>query len=120
MAINVGYEILADVNVSDDKKAQILGHVAQVTSSKTLSIAYAATYSAGTTSKNQASLTIGGTPTFGIRLIMDSAVVGTTYVARLLSQLISILIPETIVLSHSSTGAYVSGDRTYNVTITVT
>ena len=118
MAVNIGYEILVATAVSAGKKAEIIGRVSQLLQSRTLSIAYAATYSAGTGDALQATISIGSSPDFGILLLMDSAVVGTTFVASLLSQLISVLLAETIVLSHAS--GYTDGSRTYNVTITIT
>ena len=118
MAINVVYEILIGAAVSDDKKADLTSRVLQVLQTETLSVTYAATYSAGTTSKNEATITNGASVDYGIRIIMDSAVVGTKKVADLLQRLIAVLLTETIVLSHAV--SYVAGDRAYNVTITVT
>jgi len=119
MAVNVGYEILVDASVSADKKAELARKIIQVLESQTLSLTYATTYAAGSNSTNQASIAVSGSsPDFGVRVIMDSAVVGTGTVARLLRQLIQILESETIVLSHAV--AYVAGTRAYNITITVT
>jgi len=119
MAVNVGYEILVDASVSADKKAEIARKVIQVLEPQTLNLAYATTYAGGSSSTNQASVAVGGaSPNFGIRAIMDSAVVGTGIVAKLLRCLIQILEVETIVLSHAA--GYVAGTRTYNITITIT
>lgn len=119
MAINVGYEILVDSSVSADTKADIAKNVIAALSSETLSIAYATTYAVGTSTTNQASFAVGGaSPNMGIRVIMDSAVVGTNVVARILKRMINLLDGQTIVLSHAV--SYVAGTRTYNLTVTVT
>jgi len=118
MAVNVGYEVLVGTAISADKKADIASRVLQVLQAETLSVTYATTYAAGTTSTNQASILNSATPTFGIRIIMDSAVVGTNKVADILQRLIAVLLTETISISHAV--AYAAGNRVYNMTITVT
>ena len=118
MAIDVGYEILIGSAISADKKADLTSRIEQVLQSETLSIAYATTYAAGSDSTNQATITNGDTPNFGIRIIMDSAVVGDKVVAALLQRLIAILLTETIALTHAA--AYAAGSRAYNLVITVT
>lgn len=118
MAVDTGYEILVGSSVSADKHASILTSILQVVSSRTRSITYAATYSAGTTSVNQATISIGTTVDLGIRLIMDSAVVGTAYVASLLGSLITVLSNEGVTLTNGA--SYVAGNRAYNVTVTLT
>jgi len=119
MAVNVGYEILIDSGVSADNQAGITRKIIQILEPQTLSVAYATTYAAGSGSTNQATITVGGaTAGFAIRIIMDSAVVGTGVVPKLLRQLIQILESETITIAHAA--AYAAGTRTYNLTITVT
>ena len=119
MAVDIGYEILIATAVSADKKADLVSRVMQVLQTETLSVAYATTYAAGSGSTNQASIAVGGaSPNLGIRVIMDKTVVGTKKVADLLQRLISVLLTETIVLTHAA--AYAAGTRAYNVTITVT
>lgn len=118
MAVDTGYEILIGSAISADKKADLTSRILQVLQTETLSIAYATTYAAGSGSTNQASIANGATPNFGIRIIMDSAVVGDKVVADLLQRLIAILLTETIALTHAA--AYVAGTRAYNITITVT
>jgi len=119
MATNTGYEILVDSSVSDDTKANIVRKVLQALQSRTLSVAYATTYAAGSGSTNQATITYGGASAdMGIRVIMDSAVVGTDTVPELLERLINALKSGTITISHAA--AYAAGTRTYNLTITVT
>lgn len=119
MAINVGYEILVSSSVSADTKAEIVRKVIQILEYKTLSIAYATTYAAGSSSTNQATITYGGgSANFGIRVTMDSAVVGTDVVPDLLSKLLQILAVGTLTISHAA--AYTAGSRTYNLVITVT
>lgn len=118
MAINTGYEVLIGSGVSDDKKADLTSRVLQVLQMETLSVSHTASYSAGTTSKNEATITNGASVDYGIRIIMDSAVVGTNKVADILQRLIAVLTSETIALTHAV--SYVAGDRAYNLTITVT
>ena len=119
MAVNVGYEVLVDSSVSADAKAGLIRRIIQALEPQTLSLAYATTYATGSDSTNQATITVGGaSPDLGVRVIMDSAVVGTGVVAKLLRQLILILESETITIGHAA--AYAAGSRTYNVTITVT
>ncbi len=119
MATNTGYEILIGGNVSADKKADLITRVLQVLQSESLSVTHATTYAGNSTSRNEATITVGtGAVDAGIRITMDSAVVGTNKVADLLQRLIAVLLTETIVLSHVV--SYVAGDRVYNMTIAVT
>lgn len=118
MAINVSYEVLVASSVSDDTKANILRKVIQVLSPQTLAVT-TGTYSAGASSTSQTSIEVGGaSEDWGIRVVMDSAVVGTTTVAKILRRLIQVLEGETLVLVH--TASYTAGSRTYNALITVT
>src|SRR4030042_1107987 len=118
MATNVGYEILVDTSISADKKAEIIRTTVQVLEDKTLSITYNTTYSAGTSSTNQATITIGGSSAdFGIRVTMDSAVIGTGIVPQILRRLIQVFEAETITISH--TASYTAGSRTYNLVIAI-
>ena len=118
MAIDVGYEILIGSAISADTKADLASRIVQILSTETLSIAYDTTYDAGADSTNQATITNGASANFGIRVIMDSAVVGDKVVADLLQRLIAILLTETIALTHAA--AYAAGSRVYNQVITVT
>jgi hypothetical protein len=119
MATNVGYEILVATAATADKKAEVLQRVLQVLSYRTTAVTYVVTYSAGTSSVNQASISVGGSsPDFGIRVTMDSAVVGTGEVPVILRQLIQCLECETITFANAA--SYTAGDRAYNVTIAVT
>lgn len=119
MAITHGFEVLADSSVSADKKADILAAVLRVLRDRTLSVAYATTYSAGSSSANQIGIEISGaSEDFGIRVIMDSAVVSNKVVATILASLIRVLQAETIVPVFAAT--YTAGDRAYNAVITVT
>ena len=119
MGINVGYEVLIDTSVTADKKAELTRRIIQILESQTLSIAYITTYSANADSTNQATIAVGGaSPNLGIRIIMDSAVVGTGTVPVLLRQLIQILETETITIAHAA--AYAAGTEVYNLVITVT
>lgn len=78
---------------------------------------YAATYSAGTTSVNQATIQLAGTGTVdnAIRVTMDSAVVGTDEVPEILRKIIAALAGETLVITYAA--SYTAGDRVYNVNI---
>jgi len=118
MAVDIGYEILIGTAITADKKAALTNRVLQILQPESLSIVYAATYATGAGSTNQATISNDVTPNFGIRVIMDKAVVGDKKVASLLKKLIGILLSETIVLTHAA--AYAAGTRVYNLTITVT
>ncbi|GAI49004.1 unnamed protein product, partial [marine sediment metagenome] len=89
---DVGYEILIGAAVTDDKKADLTSRVLQVLQTETLSVAYVTTYVTGTGSTNQATITIGATPFFGIQILMTKATVGNKKVAELLQRLISVLL----------------------------
>lgn len=119
MAITHGFEVLVDSSVSADAKSDILDAVLRVLRGYTLSLVYAATYAAGTTSVNQVGIEISGTSEdYGIRVVMDSAVVSNAAVLKILAGLINVLRARTIVPVFAAT--YTAGDRTYNVTVTVT
>ncbi len=115
MAVNVGYEILVASAESADKKSEVLRRVLQVLDRYTCTVTYAATYSAGSTSKNQMGIEVGGaSEDYGIRVTLDSDVV--TVYAPILANLIKCLENETLVLVGDGT-AYTAGDRAYNVSI---
>ena len=117
MAVDTGIEILVDSDESADKKSEVLRRVLQVLDRYTCTITYAATYSAGSTSKNLVSIEVGGTgEDYGIRVIMDDAVI-TDY-PTVLANLIKCLENETLTLTANAT-AYTAGDRAYNVSITL-
>jgi len=118
MAIDTGYEILVGSSISADKHAAIVATVLQIIPPKSRSLVYVATYSAGSTSVNQATLSIGTTVDLGIRLLMDSAVVGVAYVASLLSNLLAALAGEGVTLTNAA--SYTAGDRAYNLKVTIT
>ncbi len=118
MATNTGYEILVGSSISADKHAEIISTILQVIPPKTRTVTFAQTYAAGTTSVNQATLSIGTTVDLGIRLIMDSAVVGTAYVATLLGSLLDSLSSQGVTLTFAA--SYTAGNRTYNITISIT
>lgn len=118
MSVDIGYELLVGSAISADKKSEITSRVLQVLQSETLSIVYATTYSAGSSDTNQATITIGTSINFAIRIIMDKTVVGDKKVADILQRLISVLLTESIALTHKDD--YVDGSRVYNITITVT
>ena len=120
MAITNGYEILVGANVATHKKtAEIPRRILQVIEHRTLSVAYAASYSAGGSSTNQLTLTVGtGTVDFGIRIIFDSAVIGADKVSEILRIVSQVLDSEDLVTTHAS--SYTAGSRTYNLVITLT
>lgn len=119
MAINRAYEIVVDSSVSDDKKAEIQAKIVRALAYRTRSIAYAASYSAGSSSESQISIEIGGaSEDFGIRVIFDSAVVGAGVVGDILETMLRELRSETRVFVFDNT--YTAGDRAYNLVITLT
>jgi hypothetical protein len=119
VAVDYGVEILVGATPSDDKKADIVRRVLQSIDAHTLSIVYAASYSAGSSSTNEVTLTVtGGTVDFGIRVLVDESAFGTGKLAPLVRALIQALESESPTISHAA--AYASGDRAYNLVITVT
>lgn len=119
MAINYSIEILIDSSVSGDKTADLQARVLRAIRAETLADVLATTYSAGSSSTNHATITVGGgTAGYGIRIIMDSAVVGTQKLPTILATIINTLRSETITIAHAS--SYTAGSRTYNHVITVT
>ncbi len=119
MAVNTGYEILLDTTTTADKRAEIVRRVLQALEHKTLSMTNTAAYSAGSTSTNQATITVGGaTAAYAIRVIFDSAVIGTDEVSDILRILSQVLDSETLTIAYAA--SYTAGDRAYNHTITVT
>ncbi len=120
MAINVGFEILVASAVSADTKSNILTRVLAAVQDRTVTATYNASYSAGSTSKSLVSIEVGGTSEdYGIRVVMDSAVVGTTTYSLILSRLLQVLQDQTLTLTASAT-AYTAGDRAHNVILTLT
>lgn len=117
MATNVGYEILVDSSVGADKWSEIIQRVEQVLSRHTRTTTTPnATYAAGASSTNQATITVGGATTDrGIRITCDSAVVGTDTVPEILRRLVQTLESETLTIAHAA--AYAAGSRAYNVLI---
>lgn len=106
---------------SADKQSELVAKVIRGLQAHTRSIVYTTTYAAGSTSKNQVTLTVAGATTdFAIRVIFDSAVIGDDIVPEVVDKIIRLLKPEALTIAHSSTGAYVAGDRTYNLVITLT
>ena len=121
MAVNYGVEVLVDSSVSADKHTDLVRKILHVLQQYTRTTTYAATYAAGTTSKNQETITVGGaSPDLGIRVIWDTAVIGTDETLRISPKIRAVTKPETETIAHSSSGAYVAGDRTYNLVITLT
>ena len=120
MAINVGYEVLFDSSTSAKDKSELTAQIIQaLPSDRTLTTTYATTYAAGSGSTNQASLAVNGSsPDHGVRILMDSAVVGNDVVLQILALILRLFFNETVTLSHAA--AYAAGTRTYNVTITIT
>ena len=110
-----------DSTVSADKHTDLVRRILEVLQQYTRTTTYAATYAAGTTSKNQDTITVGGaSPDLGIRVVWDTAVIGTDETPHISEKIRRLLRTETLTLANSSTGAYVAGDRVYNVTVTLT
>lgn len=119
MATDFGLEILVDSSVSDDDKSNILRRVLQALAQDTLAVAYATTYSAGSSSTNEVSLEVGGTSEdYGIRIVLDESAYGTNDLPKLIRRILQALTPYAVVFIGAA--SYTAGDRTYNVTITVT
>ena len=117
MAINYGIEILVDTSVSDDEKATLTRRILQVLESLTLSIEYNKTYAAGDTSSNFITLCIGGYNTdFGIRVLFDTAVIGTRH-GSIIRRIIQVVEGSTSAINHA--GSYIEGNRTYNLVISL-
>lgn len=116
MAITHAYEILID-NTDQDKRAEYVTRTLQALIGYTRTVTYAATYAAGSTSVNQASIQLVGVGAVdvGIRVTMDSAVVGTDEVPEILRKIIAALAGEVLLITYAA--SYVLGDRTYNVNI---
>ena len=121
MAVDYAIEILIDNTITGttDKYAEIYRRVLQCLESDTTPQTLAAAYSAGSTSKNQVTLQVGGTATvgFAIRITVDETSYTSDKLATLVRRVIQCLESETLKISHSSTGAYVAGDRAYNSSI---
>lgn len=119
MAINYSIEIQIDSGVSGDKIADLQARVLQALRAETLADVLATTYSAGSNSTNHVTITVGGgTAGYGIRIIMDSAVVGAQKLPTILAIIINTLRSEVITIAHSA--SYTVGSRTYNHVITIT
>ena len=117
MAVDIGYEILIDSAQTENKNTQILDLVLSALSRYTKTVTYAASYSAGTTSKNAVTIQVGAsftTPDYGIRVTMDSAVI-TDY-AAVLKLLLGVVQRETVTLAANAT-LYTAGDRAYEASI---
>ena len=130
MAVDFGIELLVDNSISGttDKYPEILRRVLQTLESETLAVTYAASYSAGTTSRNALSLAVGGTGTvgFAIRVTMDRAAIGQDKAVEVLRRVIQTFESEALTMFGGGDGdgtvgtnEYVAGDRAYNASIAV-
>lgn len=121
MATNFGLEILIDNSISgtDDKYAEIVRRLLQELETDTVNVTYAASYSAGSSSTNEVTITVGGTGTvgFGIRLTLDDAVYGTDDLVSLIRRVLQVLETETLTIAF--TAGYTAGDRAYQLSIAV-
>jgi len=124
MAVNHGVEILVDDGETDNFKTNVLRRIIRALSGYTLvPTTLATSYSAGSSSTNEMTLSVGDeqdafTADFAVRLIFDTAVVGTDIVPEIERVLIQAFEKDTISITH--TAAYTAGDRTYNMVLTVT
>ena len=120
MAINVGYEILLDSTLGADKWSEIIARVITALGRNTRTFTTpASAYSAGSGSTNQATITVGGATTDrAIRVVMDSAVVGTDVVPEILRKIVQALESETLTIAHAT--SYAAGSRAYQILITLT
>ena len=121
MAVDYGLEILVDNTITGtaDKYAELVRRLLQKLEGDTLSIVYAASYSAGSTSTNETTLTVGGTGTvgFAIRIIVDETAYGADKLVKLIRRILHVLESETLTIAH--TAGYTEGDRAYQLSITV-
>jgi len=121
MAVDYGIEILIDVTISGvaDKYADILQRILRTLASDTLSVTYAASYSAGSGSTNEITITVGGTGTvgFGIRIIVDETAYTPAKMLALELRVLRALSSEATTVAHAA--GYTAGDRAYQATITV-
>lgn len=119
MAVDLAFEVLIDSGVTADKKASIETKVLSALASHTLSLAHAASYSAGSSSRNAVGIEVGGaSEDYGIRISIDSGVSDDTKV-DILRKLLAALASESLKIVPNST-IYTAGDRAYNTTVTVT
>ena len=120
MAINYGIEILIDNTIAADKNTDVVRRVMHILGGHTRTTTYVATYSAGSTSVNQVTITVGGTGTVGIaiRVTWDTAVIGTDITPEIVRKVIRMLESEALTIAHAAT--YTAGNRAYNVKIVLT
>ena len=116
MATNYSIEILIDTD-DQDKRTEIVLRVLQALSQYTRTTTYVATYSTGSSSTNQVTLTVveTGTVNIGIRITWDTAVIGTDETPEVVRKVLQALSSETLTVAHAS--SYTAGDRAYNVTV---
>ena len=122
MAINVGFSILVASAVSARTKSNILKRVLAALQDRTITTTYNATYAFNADSRNLMQIEVGGTSEdYGIRIVMDSAVVGTTTYALILSRLLSAVQDQTLTLIAPANGSlYTAGTSVDNVILTIT
>lgn len=119
MATDYGIEILVDSSQTDDQKSDVLREVLQALAVDTLALVYAASYSAGSSSVNEQTVTVGGaSPDYGIRVVLDETVYGTNKLPNLVQRILQALAARTLTIANAAT--YTAGDRAYQVVITVT
>jgi hypothetical protein len=119
MAVDLAFEVLITSGVTADKKADIARKVLSALASHTLSLGHAASYSAGSTSRNAVGIEVGGTsPDYGIRVSIDSGVSDDNK-ANILRKLLAALAGESLKIVPNTT-IYTAGNRAYNTTVTVT
>lgn len=122
MGIDVGFSILVDSGVSADTKSNILQRVLSAVGDRTVAAVYNTTYAYNADSRNLVQIEVGGTSeNFGIRIVMDSGIVGTTTYALILARLLQVLGDQTLTLIAPADGAlYTAGSSVDNVILTLT
>lgn len=130
MAVDYAIELLIDNSISGttDTYASLLRKVLAALESETVAVTYAASYSAGTTSRNAVTITVGGTGTvgFAIRVTFDRTAYGQDKVPTMLRRVIAALEAEALTIKGggdgdgtAGTNEYVAGNRAYQASIAV-
>ena len=118
MAIDYGIGIIGKSSLSEKERASIVRQVIQILEPQIASIVYETTFASTADSYDQTNIMVGtGTMNFGIRVIMDSAVVGADKVPSIERRLIQTLEGGISLITHEQ--SYVLGTEVYNLVITL-
>jgi len=119
MATDYAVELLIDTD-DQDKRTEIVAAIMQALAGFVRTTTYAATFSAGSTSINQVTLTVvaAGTVNVGVRVEWDNTALGVDETPNIVQKLINAVQGEAITIANAA--SRVAGDRVYNVTIVLT